>query len=216
MKSSPSPLPQGRENFAIDPFGYSLLGPYIWDLECNHAGFPIDHSVMHASERLKNPILWMAQAQAMTQAAHAVLEKEQNFELLPVQIRGVCESQYCAAALMLVGYSLEICLKSMVIIREGIEGFTKLEKKMHHHRLHDLASFIPGLSNRDTAILRGLTHFVTWAGRYPDPGSGKEQQVDDVFNLGEKHRVTARDVFDVAARVMQHTSNIVEASLGGS
>ncbi|GAB0082898.1 hypothetical protein TOC8172_26080 [Pseudomonas syringae] len=84
---------------------------------------------MHASERLKNPILWMAQAQAMTQAAHAVLEKEQNFELLPVQIRGVCESQYCAAALMLVGYSLEICLKSMVIIREGIEGFTKLEKK---------------------------------------------------------------------------------------
>lgn len=106
----------------------------------------------------------MAQAQAMTQAAHAVLGKEQNFELLPVQIRGVCESQYCAAALMLVGYSLEICLKSMVIVREGIEGFTKIEKEMHHHRLHDLASFIPGLSSRDTAVLRGLTHFVSWAG----------------------------------------------------
>jgi|TARA_R110000822_G_scaffold54303_5_gene139227 hypothetical protein len=34
----------------------------------------------------------MAQAQAMTQAAHAVFDKEQDFELVPVQIRGVCES----------------------------------------------------------------------------------------------------------------------------
>lgn len=115
------------------------------------------------------------------------------------------KAQYCAAALMLVGYSLEICLKSMVIIREGVEGFTKIEK-MHHHRLHDLAAFIPGLSSRDTAVLRALTHLVSWAGRYPDPGSGKAQQVEDVFNLGEKHRLTARDVFDVAARVMQYTA----------
>lgn len=140
------------------------------------------------------------------------LARSRIFELVPVQIRGVCESQYCAAALMLVGYSLEICLKSMVIIREGIEGFTKIEKKMHHHRLHELASFIPGLSSRDTAVLRGLTHFVSWAGRYPDPGSGKEQQVEDVFTLGEKHRLTARDVFHVAARVMQYTSEVSDVN----
>lgn len=160
------------------------------------------------SDELKNPILWLSQAHALSEAAVAVLRKDQDFESMPVLIRGVCDSQYCAVGLMLVGYSLETCLKSMIIMKEGIEGYKAMEAQNRHHRLHQLATFIPDLNEKELAILRGLTHFVYWAGRYPDPGSGKENDAEDIFKISEKYKISAHDVFKLSDKIMKHTIKI--------
>lgn len=201
-------LHPNREGFAQDPFGYSLLARQKWGLARSLAGFPVDISKPATSEELKNPILWLAHAHALSEAAVAVIGKEQDFNVMPTSVRSVCDSQYCAVGLMLIGYSLEICLKAMLIIREGIEGYKIIEEKTRHHRLQDLANFVPDLKPKDIAILKGLTHFVYWAGRYPDPGSGRENNVEEIFNLGEKHQVTHDDLFNLSTRVMKYVQEV--------
>lgn len=126
-----------------------------------------------------------------------------------MSVRSVCDSQYCAAGLMLVGYSLEICLKAMLILTKGIETFTNEEKQFQHHKLERLAEHMPNLTSKDKAILRVLTHFTEWAGRYPDPGSGREAKVEEVFTLAEQHQIARRDLFGLATRVMRHTQVVV-------
>lgn len=82
---------------------------------------------------------------------------------------------------------------------------TAEQRQYRHHRLEQLASFVPELTEKDKAILGLLAHYLTWAGRYPDPGSGREQAAEDIFVLSEKHQITARDVIGLAARIMNHT-----------
>ncbi|MBV4540081.1 hypothetical protein HU738_003375 [Pseudomonas sp. RW4S2] len=209
MANQRNSLPPGRETFAQDPFAHSALGAMKWETASLCAGYPIDPSITPLSEQLKNPVLWMTQAHAMSEAASAVLLKEQKFSEMPLSVREVCESQYCAIAMMLIGYSLEVSLKAMIIVEKGIEGYTQMGKKTLHHRLDDLASFLPDLSKKDRAILRGLSHFISWAGRYPDPGTGKEHKLEEIFDLGEKHQVTAFDLFNVCSRVMRHAQTVV-------
>jgi hypothetical protein len=84
------------------------------------------------TEELKNPILWLCQARALSDAALIVIKNEPDFKEMPQLVRGVCDSQYCAVGLMLVGYSLEICLKAIMIMKNGIESYLEIEKK--HHR----------------------------------------------------------------------------------
>lgn len=193
-----------RDGFGKDPFGYSALARHKWGMASTAAGFPVDITKPATSEELKNPILWMSQAHALSEAAVAVLRKEQEFEIIPFPVRSACDSQYCAVGLMLVGYSLEICLKSIIIIRKGIDGYREVEGKVRHHRLHDLAKFIPDLTKKEVAILRGLTHFVYWAGRYPDPGSGREDDAEAIFEISEKYKISAHDLFKLSAKVMNH------------
>lgn len=109
---------------------------------------------------------------------------------------------------MLVGYSLEISLKAMIIMKCGLDDFIQREKKLRHHRLESLADFIPGLSKKDRAILRGLTHFVYWAGRYPDPGLKDVDKLEEIYDLAEGYEVTAKELFHLAGRVMGY-ANIV-------
>jgi hypothetical protein len=201
-------LKPNREDFGKDPFGYSALARHKWGTAATMAGFPIDISKPATSEELKNPILWMSQAHALSEAAVAVLKKDQNFQAMPLAVRSACDSQYCAVGLMLVGYSLEICLKSMIIIQKGVEGYKEVESKNRHHRLHDLANFVPNLSKKELAILRGLTHFVYWAGRYPDPGSGREDEAEEIFEIAEKYRITAHDLFKLSTKVMRHAQEV--------
>ncbi len=201
-------LKPNREAFGQDPFGYSASARQKWGTAATIAGYPIDISKPATTEELKNPVLWMSQAHALSEAAVAVLRKEQDFEVMPLSVRSACDSQYCAVGLMLVGYSLEICLKSMIIIKEGIDGYKRIEKKTRHHRLHELASFVPNLSEKEIAILRGLTHFVYWAGRYPDPGSGREEETEEIFEIAEKHKITARDLFALSAKVMKYSQEV--------
>ncbi|MFM2075762.1 MAG: hypothetical protein RJB34_2067 [Pseudomonadota bacterium] len=111
---------------------------------------------------------------------------------------------------MLVGLSLEICLKAMLIVREGIEKFTTKESERRHHRLQALSEFIPELSDKDRAILECLTHFIYWAGKYPDPGSGREKDAVAVFDLSEKYEISAKQLFELISRVMGYAKTVVD------
>lgn len=109
---------------------------------------------------------------------------------------------------MLVGYSLEVCLKAILIIKLGIDEFLAREKQHFHHELGELSSFVPDLSDKDKAILKSLSHFVRWAGRYPDPGSKRIDSAVDVFELSEKHQITAEDLFRLAGRIMGYVREV--------
>ena len=204
LEKSVAPNPNG---FDVDPFGYSALAWHKWGMAQTMAGFEIDISKPPVAEDLKSPILWMTQAHALSEAAVNVLRGEPNLERLTIYTKGVCHCQYHAVALMLVGLSLETSLKAMLIAKEGIREFTAKEKKRRHHRLHELSEFIPDLTKKDKAILECLTHFIYWAGKYPDPGSGREDDAVSIFVISEKHEISAKQLFELASRVMAYRSH---------
>ena len=202
-------LEPDRAKFGADPFGYSALAWHKWGTARMVAGFPVDPKAFPTSADLKSPILWLAQAYALSEAAAAVLSKQPTWGTMPLPIRSMCDSQYCAAGLMLIGYSFEICLKGMLILTKGVESYTNDEKQFQHHKLDRLADQMPSLTEKDKAILRVLTHFSEWAGRYPDPRSGRDAKVEEVFSLSEQHQISGRDLFALAAQVMRHTQVVV-------
>jgi hypothetical protein len=179
-----------------------------WGMVQTLAGFPVDLSKGPSSNDLKSPVLWLSHTHAMSEAARVMIQGDPNLESMPADIRGVCHCQYHAVVLMLVGYSLEICLKAMMIIKKGIVGYQAEEKK-HHHSLEKLADFIPDLNDKDKAILKCLSHFVRWAGRYPDPGFGKGSLAEEIFTLSENYQISAKDLFSSAARVMGYSREML-------
>lgn len=201
-----------RDGFGNDPFGYSSLARLKWGILQNLHGGSVDIAKPATSDELKDPVLCMAHANSLSEVAKVVFKNEPTFENMPVPIRGVCDSQYCAVGLMLVGYSLEVCLKAMLIVKEGIVAYSDEEKKYKHHKLRLLSSFIPNLSEKELAILDLLSHFILWAGRYPDPGIGREQNSELVFQLSEKHEISAKDLFTTSAKVMSYADVIVKGS----
>lgn len=201
MESSLQPDPNG---FAMDPLGYSALAWHKWGLLATANGFPVDITKPPTIADLKNPVLWLSHANALSEAAVCLVKNSPNFDSFPPDLRSICHSQYHAVALMLVGYSLEVCLKAMILIRLGVDEFTKQEKGHFHHQLEELANFIPDLSDKDKAILRGISHFIVWAGRYPDPGSKRVSNAVDVFEIAEKYKISAKDIFQLSARIMRH------------
>lgn len=198
------------DGFESDPVGYSALAWHKWGMAQTMAGFPVDISHPPTTADLKSPVLWLTQAHALSEAAVNVLRGQPNLEHLTIHTKGVCHCQYHAVALMLVGLSLEICLKAMLIVREGIDEFTRIESTRKHHRLHELSDFIPRLTEQDRAILECLTHFIYWAGKYPDPGSGRERDAVAIFDVSEKHQISAKELFALVARVMGHARGITD------
>jgi len=197
------------DGFAEDPFGYSALAWHKWGLLATANGFPIDITKPPTVADLKNPVLWLSHAHALSEASVHLVRSPPNFDSFPVELRTICHSQYHAVALMLVGYSLEVCLKAMTLFRLGVNEFTKQEKNHFHHNLEELSKFIPNLDDKDQAILKGLSHFVIWAGRYPDPGSKRVGNAVDVFDIAEKHEINAKDLFSLSARIMREVSAVV-------
>lgn len=204
MKSLEQQLLPDRNAFATDPFGCSAMAWQKWAAAQIVVGYPVDPRRPPTSQDLKSPVLWLRQAHALSEAATIVLRGEPNLDHLPIFTKGACDSQYCAVGLMLVGYSLEICLKAMLILQKGVDAYTTKEGKQKHHKLEKLSVFIPGLNEKDKAVLKILTHFIVWAGRYPDPGSGRESDAEGIFILSEKHQISASDLFRLAARVVGH------------
>ena len=209
MQSPEKFLAPNRSAFEADPFGYSSLAWTRWAIAQNLAGFDVNPKKSPTTADLKSPVLWLTQAQALSEAAVIVVRSEPNLDHLPALTKGVCHSQYFAVALMLVGYSLEICLKSMIIIKNGVDAYIAEEKAHRHHDLVKLAEFVPNLDTKDQVILKLLTYFLVWAGRYPDPGSGRESQNEEIFTLSEQHQITARDLFSTSARIMGHVQQLV-------
>ncbi|MDA0738390.1 MAG: hypothetical protein O2999_11345 [Nitrospirae bacterium] len=202
-------LKPSKDEFGSDPLGYGALAWHKWAMAQTLAGYPIDLEKGPSSEDLKSPVLWLSHAYAMTEAARVLIQGAPNFDPMPENIRGVSHCQYHAVALMLVGYSLEVCLKAMMIIKKGVAVYQAEEKKHYNHRLEKLADFIPNLTKKDKAILKGLSHFVRWAGRYPDPGFGKESQAEEIFDLSEHHKISAKELFTFAARIMAHSNEVL-------
>ncbi len=198
-----------KDRFEKDPFGYGALGWHKWAMVQTLSGFNVDIKAGPTSEDLKSPVLWLSHAHAMAEAARVLIQGNPNLDPMPPNIRGVSHCQYHAVALMLVGYSLEICLKAMLIIKDGIAAYQANEKEHRHHRLGELAAFIPSLSAKDEAILKALSHFVRWAGRYPDPGFGKQSHAEEIFTLSEGFQISAKDLFGLAARIMEHTREVL-------
>jgi hypothetical protein len=97
----------------------------------------------------------------------------------------------------------------MLIIKNGTEAYMKEERRHHHHRLEELAEIVPDINQKDRAILRNLSRFVAWAGRYPDPGAGRLKDVEEIFAEAELHRVSASDLFHLAGRVMAYARKVV-------
>ena len=201
-----------KDGFGVDPCGYSALAWHKWGMAQTLAGYPVDLEKGPSSDDLKSPVLWLAHANAMSEAARVVLQGAPTFEFMPEDIRGVCHCQYHAVALMLVGYSLEVCLKAMLIVKDGLAIYQAEERKHFHHNLEKLADFIPTLSDKDKATLKALSHFVRWAGRYPDPGFGKESHAEEIFTLSERYQISAKELFDVAARVMGYSRAVLEST----
>lgn len=201
-----------KKEFEADPFSYCALGRMRWGLIAGMSGYSIDLDKPATTEELKNPVLWLSQAEALSKAATLIIQSNPEFNNAPEKYSGICDGQFRATGLMLVGYSLEICLKAMLIMKKGISGYIDEEKKYHHHELHKLANFIPDLSEKDMAILELLTHYVYWAGRYPDPGYGREQKTEQIFTLAEKHQITVKELFQLATKVMSH-SKVVAGGL---
>ncbi|WP_427003716.1 hypothetical protein [Pantoea eucrina] len=197
--------------FSEDPFSYSALGRIRWGIIAAQAGFDhLDLDKPATTEELKNPVLWMTQAEALSQAAVLVLKSEPSFSNMPDNLRGICDGQFRSTGLMLVGYSLEICLKAMMIIEKGVDAYVKEEKNHRHHRLHKLATFVPDLTKKEIVILELLTHYIYWAGRYPDPGYGSESKAEEIFILSEKHSVTLHDLLCLAVKIMEYTKVVTK------
>ena len=197
------------EGFERDPFGYSAMAWQKWGAVAAKNGHYIDISKAPTEHDLKNPILWLSHARALSTAAVCLVRNDPPLEDHPAELRTICHTQYYAVMLMLVGYSLEVCLKAMLLIKIGADAYIAQERKTHHHNLNDLSSFIPDLSEKDRAILKGLTHFVTWAGRYPDPGSKRIAAAEDIFTISETYQISGKDLFHLSSRVMQHTAKII-------
>lgn len=201
-----------KDGFEQDPFGYGALAWHKWAIAQNLAGYFVDLEAGPTEEDLKSPVLWLSHAHAMSEAACVLLRGTPNLEVMPESVRGACHSQYHAVVLMLIGYSLEICLKAMLIIKHGIAAYQAEEKKHKHHNLGKLASFIPGLTSKDQAALQALSHFVSWAGRYPDPGFGKINHAEEIFAISEGHQVSAKELFTLAAKIMAHSGSVISES----
>ena len=56
--------------------------------------------------------------------------------------------------------------------------------------------------------MKVLTHFVTWAGRYPDPGSGREDKAEEIFTIAEKYKISAKELLELSARIMRHAEHV--------
>lgn len=201
-------LKPSRENFSADPFGYSSMALDKWRILQNLNGFDLDMEAAPSREELNSPVLWLCQSQALTEAARTIIASDPEFKL-PKNFHGICDSQYRAAGVMLIGYSLEICLKGTLIIKHGIDGYLSDEKKHQHHRLVELAEYIPALNDKDKVILELISIFVEWGGRYPAPKPKKEGQREDIYQKSNAYQISASDLFDLSSRVMKYTSVIV-------
>lgn len=57
------------DRFAVDPLGYSALAWHKWGLLATANGFPVDISKPPTIADLKNPVLWLSHAHALSEAA---------------------------------------------------------------------------------------------------------------------------------------------------
>lgn len=209
--SIPKDLLPDKDGFKNDPFGYGAIAWYNLGVLNSYLGIDDRTTRDPSGNDLKTATLWATHAFALLEAGKAVLATEPDLSNLHIFTSGICHSQYHAVALMLIGLSVESQLKFVSIVVEGVEEYKSKEKSRRHHRLHELSEYIPDLSDKDKNILKLLTHFIYWAGKYPDPGQGRESEVAEIHDLSEKYEITAGNLFDLTGRISDSVEEIVKS-----
>ncbi len=204
-----------KKHFEEDPFGYSLLALKKWRaIQILNGDSSVDYEKSPEKEELKSPILWMSQSLALIKAAETLLLNDPNFNLVKNDfMKGIPHCQYYATVLMLVGYSLEVTLKNILIMNDGVEKYISNERKHRTHDLEKLADFVPNLGEKDKSILNALSRFTIWAGRYPDPGFGKGALYNEIPNVTEKYQICAKDIFQLATRITKYALTVTNKYL---
>lgn len=190
-----------RKKFERDPFGYGIAAHQFLATETRSSGIPDTFLVHPSNLDLREPALWLSAAFALAEAARTVIFNDPKLEMMPEHAHNSIDCQYRGAGLMLLGYSLEVCLKGILIHTCGVDQYSSNERRHKHHKLERLADFVPDIGIKERVILRLLTDYVEWAGRYPDPGGDQAFKVSEVYLAAKKHRVTLADVFALGHRV---------------
>ncbi|MFQ2771272.1 hypothetical protein ACK3Y4_11120, partial [Aeromonas caviae] len=80
-------LEADRNKFKKDPLSYSAQGFLQWRMiESMVTNSDFDPYTPPTNEILKNPILWISQAEALTQAAVTIIKSEPKFENMPIHL----------------------------------------------------------------------------------------------------------------------------------
>lgn len=187
-----------RERFIADPFGYAGLGVDRWRfIKAMNGGHDSPEDPVSISD-LNDPMLWLSQSQAITAAAVALMKVQPNFDHLPEEFHGILDGQVCATILMLVGYSLEVCCKAVILLEEGPESADQFT----HHKIQELVKYVGPLDEKQEIILGLLTEHCYWAGRYPSPKKNTES-FERIHKLSTQYEITAGDLFATAGHVQK-------------
>ena len=193
--------------FNSDPFGYCSTVWHEWNCVQERAGFSISFPKSPTSEELKNPIFWICQSKSLSESAKILIRTEPDFSAMPATMYSICHRQYLASSLMLMGYSLEVLFKALSIQQLGIEAYTKKERKYFSHRLTWLVGQHTEINSQERAVLECLTHFIYWAGRYPDHGTGEESKLEDIFLISEGNKISMKELSTVLDKFTKFATN---------
>ena len=197
------------KKFESDPFGYCSTVWHEWINIQMRAGHHVNAEKSPSSDELKNPIFWICQAKSLSESAKILLRSEPDFSAMPDSMYSICYRQYLASSLMLFGYSLELLFKGISIQQLGIEAYTKNERDYFSHRLADLVRRHIKISSKEQAILECLSHFIYWAGRYPDHGTGKESKLEDIFTLSEKKEISMTELSETLGKLVKFATRLI-------
>ncbi|GAC09523.1 hypothetical protein [Paraglaciecola chathamensis] len=201
------------DKFESDPFGYCSTVWHEWVNVQMRAGHHVNLEKSPTSEELKNPIFWICQANSLSESAKILIRTTPDFSSMPKSMYSICYRQYMASALMMLGYSLELMFKGLSIQQFGVETYTKNERKYFSHKLPWLVRQHIQITAKEEAILKCLTHFLYWAGRYPDHGTGKESELEDIFKLSESNQISMKELSATLDRLVKFaTGKIISSS----
>lgn len=188
--------------FAKDPFGYSTSGWHRLQIVRARIGYHVDLDREPTAKDLMEPLLWLSHAKALTESARVLLQGSPNGDV-PEVLREIYSCQYYASVIMQISYSIEACLKALIVLRDGVDSFVRNEHAHKTHNLNKLSEHFTKTTKKEEAILRNLTHFSEWAGRYPNPGTAKIGKYSEINTLSTKHRITLEDLFALSAKTFQ-------------
>jgi hypothetical protein len=91
--------------------------------------------------------------------------------------------------LMICGMSLELIYKAIIVVKNSRSDASEDLKIDKHHKLVDLACKASiSLDDRNKGMLKILTHYIYWEGRYPTPKHAKD--IEDLENLSKEYLFT--------------------------
>lgn len=155
---------------------------------------PADFEEWAYEQSGKNPLAWRYSAENLLTAARAVKKEVKDF--------GGMMHSLAAVEAMLLGFAIECLLKAIYI--KGENTLVKQGRYAHipHAADHDLIQLAVAakvsLTKVEKVVLRKLTPFILFAGRYPIAMDANAMKPVE----GEARRFISRAVLDVAERLI--------------